>query len=90
MIAKNHAGYMTMLLPTDSIGIYGETDLVTNWYKRNLRIMTNLNRVAQFPGDRVILLIGAGHVRILNDLASASPHWCVEEARTYLNADRAK
>ena len=84
IVAKNHSTYMSMLMPADSVGIYAQTDLVTNWYKRNLRIFTNLNRVTQFPGDRVLLLIGAGHLTILRDFARNSKQWCLVEAEGYL------
>lgn len=53
---------MQMLLPSDDAAIYGSTVRVTDWYKRNLRIFANINRVTTFPGDRVPLIIGAGHL----------------------------
>jgi hypothetical protein len=83
MIAKNHSGYLTMLLPSKSSGMYEQTDLVTNWYKRNLRIFTNINRVAE-PGDRIVLFIGAGHLHILKSLAAEAPYVCAEDAMRYL------
>lgn len=80
----DHAGYMEMLLPDEGVAIYGRTDLVTNWYKRNLRMFANLNRVTQFPDDRVLLIVGSGHLKILSDLALDSPQFCLVEAETYL------
>jgi hypothetical protein len=61
-----------MLLPGSSPAIYVRADLVTNWYKRNLRILTNLNRVTEVGKDRVLLLIGSGHLAILRQLANDS------------------
>jgi hypothetical protein len=83
-IQPSHAGYMRMLLPTDSIAIYGQTDLVTNWYKRNLRMFTNINRITDFPDDRVLLIVGSGHVKILRDFAIDSPYFCLVETNRYL------
>lgn len=83
-LLRNHAGYMRMLLPTESIGIYARTDEVTNWYKRNLRIFTNLNRITDFGNDRILLIIGAGHLKILRDFAIDAPQYCLVEAETYL------
>jgi len=60
----DHASYFDLLLPEDSNAPYRRTDLVTNWYKRNLRIFTNINRVAKFPGDRILLVIGCGNESI--------------------------
>ena len=76
-IAASQTWYMTMLLPPEGQGIYEQTDAVTNWYKRNLRILTNLNRVVKpGGGDRVLLLIGSGHLYILNDFVKSAPYAC--------------
>jgi hypothetical protein len=83
-IQPSHAGYMEMLLPTGSIAIYEQTDLVTNWYKRNLRMFTNINRITEFPGDRILLIVGAGHLKILRDFAIDAPYFCLAETNTYL------
>jgi hypothetical protein len=85
MIRKGQAQYMKMLLPDkSSVAIYARTDLVTNWYKRNLRILTNLNRVTEIGGDRVLLLIGSGHLAILRQLASDSEYFCLADPQGYL------
>lgn len=80
----DHAIYMSMLMPSETIAIYDKTDLVTNWYKRNLRIFTNINRVTEFPNDRILLIIGSGHLKILKDFAIDSPQFCLVEANDYL------
>lgn len=76
--------YMLQLMPTNSPAIYERADRLTNWYKRNLRIFANLNRITDFPGDRVLLVVGAGHLKILRDLALDSPQFCLVEASSYL------
>ncbi len=43
------------------------------WYSRNLRIFANLLSINQPGADKVFLLIGAGHLPILNFLAESSP-----------------
>lgn len=80
----DHAGYLEMMLPNEGVAIYGRADLVTNWYKRNLRMFTNLNRVTEFPADRILLIVGSGHLKILSDLALDSPQFCLVDAATYL------
>jgi hypothetical protein len=85
MVRKGQAQYMKMLLPdVSSPAIYARADLVTNWYKRNLRILTNLNRVTEVGKDRVLLVIGYGHLAILQQLAKDSDYFCVVEAAEYL------
>jgi hypothetical protein len=84
-IRKGQAGYMKMLLPDrSSPAIYARADLVNNWYKRNLRIFANLNRVTEIGKDRVLLLIGSGHLAILRQLASDSDYFCVVDPVEYL------
>jgi hypothetical protein len=83
-VRKGQAGYMQMLKPDRTTpAIYGRADLVTNWYKRNLRIFANLNRVTQ-RGDRVLLLIGSGHLAILQQFTRDSDYLCLVDAGTYL------
>ena len=85
-IATNASGYLPMLLPdTSTPALYAHADLVTNWYKRNLRIFANLTRITSFPDDRVLLMIGAGHIHILGDLALTSPYYCLVTPLGYLN-----
>lgn len=71
------------LNPGDGPNLYSNTDLATNWYKRNLRIFTNLLE-ATAPGDRVLVLIGAGHMKLLRDFASEHPTYCLVDAVAYL------
>ena len=80
----DHASYFDLLLPEDSNAPYRHTDLVTNWYKRNLRIFTNINRITKFPGDRVLLVIGSGHLSILSDFAKSSNYFCLVSAEDNL------
>jgi hypothetical protein len=83
-IRDSNAQYMQMLLPNDDPAIYARTDLVTNWYKRNLRIFTNMARITKFGKDRVLLIIGSGHLKILRDFAIDSPDFCLVDLEAYL------
>ncbi len=66
------------LAPGAGVSLYQKTDLATNWYKRNLRIFTNVIEITE-PGDRLLLIIGAGHLKILRELAEDHPGYCLEE-----------
>jgi Family of unknown function (DUF5694) len=84
-IQKNAEGYMDMLLPDNDPAIYRNADLVANWYKRNLRIFENINRVTEQAGtDRILVIIGAGHLRLLKQFASDAPYYRLEDTETYL------
>jgi hypothetical protein len=83
-VAADGATYMSLLKPDlYSDSLYGNADLLTNWYKRNFRILTNVNRVAE-TNDRILLMIGSGHLKILRDLAVESPDICLMDTEEYL------
>jgi len=53
-------------------GDYAGAGLLTDWYKRNIRIFTHLLNII-VPGDRVLVIYGAGHLRILRQDVQADP-----------------
>lgn len=80
----NHQWDVMMNLgPGDGPALYEKTDLATNWYKRNLRIFTNVMKITE-PQDRILLIIGAGHLKILNELFDEHPQYCRVNAVTLL------
>jgi len=83
-IQKNHEGYMTSLLPTDDPAIYRKADLVANWYKRNLRIFANINRITEPGRDRILIIIGAGHLKLLKEFAADAPYFDEVDAESFL------
>ncbi len=84
-VVANASSYPSMLLPdTATSALYAGADLVANWYKRNLRIFANLSRVTDFGKDRVLLIIGSGHIHILSDLALTSSFYCLVSPLDYL------
>jgi hypothetical protein len=67
---------LSNLAPGRGTAMYETADYATNWYKRNLRIYTNLVDVAG-PGERILLIIGAGHSHLLGQLAADDPRFCL-------------
>ncbi|MEX0291644.1 MAG: DUF5694 domain-containing protein [Flavobacteriaceae bacterium] len=47
------------------------------WYSRNIRIFANVLGITEPGKDKVFVLIGAGHLPILNFLANSSPDYNV-------------
>jgi hypothetical protein len=81
--ADHSANYLPHLLPEDSGAIYARSDLLANWYKRNFRMFANVAR-GTVPGDRVLVLVGSGHLKTLRDLAVQAPYFCLVETNAYL------
>ena len=52
-------------------GDWAGADLLADWYRRNIRIYSNVVRLADSPQERVLVVYGAGHLGWLqNDFAS--------------------
>ncbi|NUN99164.1 MAG: transglutaminase domain-containing protein [Saprospiraceae bacterium] len=79
-----HGHYLTGSFKYAAEGEYPGADNATGWYNRNLRILANVLQLAESPGDRIFLLIGAGHLPIIKHAATATPEIKYVEASEYL------
>ena len=57
-----------------------------SWYDRNLKIYVNLTRIAESADDRILLIIGAGHVYLIQQFLEESGDYIVESPLQYLKA----
>jgi len=62
----------------------GPDHLAGWWYDRNLRIFANVQSLIDTPEERIVLIIGQGHVPILRHAARASPEVELIEVREVL------
>ncbi len=79
----DHRRYLTMA----RIGVgdeYVGAEWVAGWYERNLKIFVNLTRITTTPRDRILVIIGGGHVPILTQLIRDSSAYLVETVDAYL------
>jgi len=58
---------------TDGKEFPGPDSFASMWHNRNLRIFSNIQRLASDPGDRLLVIIGAGHVPILQQCVQSCP-----------------
>jgi hypothetical protein len=63
---------------------YPGADLVSRWYNRNLHITTNVARLSEGPGERILVLIGAGHGKLLRQFLGEMPGFEVVDCSEYL------
>jgi hypothetical protein len=63
---------------------YPGADLAARWYERNLRIATNIARLPEGPGERILVLIGAGHGKLLRQFLAEMPGFEVVSCAEYL------
>jgi CubicO group peptidase (beta-lactamase class C family) len=57
--------------------------VLAQWYERNLRIFGNLARIGR-PGDRILFVVGQGHVPILRHLIENHPNMRLVDPLPYL------
>ena len=58
-----------------------------SWYARNLKIFVNLTRITESADDRILLIIGAGHVFLVQQFLEDSGDYIVESPLDYLRAE---
>lgn len=84
-VLAGHGHYVSGAFRIGGNGDYSGADSLTGWwYNRNLRIVSNVLRLAAAPNDRVFVLIGAGHLPIILHAAEASPEIELVDPRSVL------
>lgn len=63
---------------------YAGAGYVAWWYRRNLVILTNIIRLTDSPNDRVLVVYGSGHAKLLTQFAKESGFYNVESPLKYL------
>jgi len=81
-IDEAHRAYMMM----QRIGKdkeYPGVDLLADWYKRNLKIFSNITRITESKDDRILVIIGGNHVKQLQQFIEDSGEYNLEKAGKY-------
>ena len=81
-VREDHAWYMRTLsygAGKDQPGAH----LVASWTARNIEICARLVQLAK-PGDRIVVVYGAGHSRLLRQCVQDLPGWKLVEPNEYL------
>ncbi len=55
-------------------GDWPGADLVSDWFRRNMRIYSNVVQLASSPAERVLVVFGAGHLGWLQQDFAANPN----------------
>ena len=86
-IEKNHKIYFDFL----RIGRgkeYVGANYVSWWYGRNMKILDNIIRITDSPKERILIVYGAGHLKLLTQFAKESGFYNVENPLKYLNSKK--
>lgn len=73
-----------ILTHTATKGGFEGADEAAKFYRRNLRIYSNLNQIPLTKDDRVFILMGATHTAFLNEFLKRSPKYEVVDVFDYL------
>ncbi len=85
LLEKEHGIYLPRALGVrDGDDYPGADGFVSQWYNRNLRIVGNIQRIIESEEERIIVIIGAGHVPILRHLVKSAPNMTLVEVSEYL------
>ena len=55
-------------------GDWAGADLVADWFRRNVRIYSNVLRIADSPNDRILVIFGSGHLGWLQHDFASNPN----------------
>lgn len=58
---------------------YIGADLTGNWYRRNTRLFVNVRNLCQLPQERILIIYGAGHKWVLDELFEDAPEFTVRQ-----------
>lgn len=78
----NHNLYIQAnMISTDNH--YAGAEMVSKWYERNLKIFSNIQRLA-VEHERIFIIYGAGHLKILRDLINEDSNLKLVDVNEYL------
>lgn len=73
-------------LPLVEGDIYAGALKLRPWYDRNLRIVQNFFRILEEDDERLFMVVGWGHLRVLKQILEITPQLCAVDPVPYLSA----
>lgn len=86
-IERGHGHYLVGTFRAGTGDEYPGVDAKIAWYNRNLRIFANVQRITESPDDRILVVIGAGHLPILRHAIEASPEYHLVDLKDVVSSD---
>ena len=65
-------------------GDWAGADLVAEWFRRNMRIYTNVAQLVESPNERVLVIFGAGHLGWLRHDFASNPDFRVRKLAEFV------
>ncbi|MSR61638.1 MAG: hypothetical protein EXS08_04210 [Planctomycetes bacterium] len=75
MLRASHGAYFFFagFRVNDGENFPGPDGFASAWHNRNLRMFSNIQRLASAPDERLLVIVGAGHVPILQQCVQCCP-----------------
>jgi len=80
----NSLGMFGALLPAGEAENYGGPQVLAKWYERNIRMAHHLIRILRPGSNRLLVIVGSGHVPPLRNILDEAPQFCPVSPLPYL------
>lgn len=81
-LVESHRAYL-MMSRVGKDKEYPGVNLLADWYERNLKIFSNITRITESKDDRILVIIGGGHVKLLQQFIEDSGEYNLEKSGRY-------
>lgn len=68
----------------DNLNPIGADGFITRYFNRNVRIYSNIQRITTSKNDRILVIYGATHMYMLEEIFRASPEYRIRDIMKYL------
>lgn len=76
--------YITLFNQAGKITDFTGSDLVANWYKRNLLMYSFVQKLTEKNDERIVILLGAGHIALFKQFVDLDENFKVVELKDIL------
>jgi hypothetical protein len=84
-VSANIELYTELTIKAGALENTAGAEMVSQWYKRNLLIWSNIQKIVDENDTRIFVLFGGGHTAILDQLIARNRNWKVADMRRVFN-----
>lgn len=77
--------YVSQINDSDKLGTYVGAYLASEWYRRNLYMLANIQKQTESSDDRIMVLAGASHITMFLDLLKHDQNFKIVELIEIMN-----
>ena len=79
--------YVGKINDSDKLGTYVGAFLASEWYRRNLYMLANIQKQTESSDNRIMVLAGSSHVTMFLDLLKHDPNYKIVELRDVMKVN---